>query len=503
MNNTTFERLISVHISPWTCLGLAVLILATVLGNTLVLSAIFLDKRLHAPSFFLIANMATADLLLGISVLPFSSILEILDDRWIFGQTLCTTWLALDVLCCTASIIALMAVSVDRYIGVTRPLKYGLIMTIRRTVYLIILVWTISILTSVVPLFGLTDRSKINKTLDRIETCKVNKNTFYTIFSSMVSFYIPVIILLILYSRVYQEAKRQGEKLENERRRLFQIDYQIASEQVRQEENHQTLLSNGHLKPTIRRSSADHENDLSAHENQSDDDDHSDQNSTTRQSETKNQRSLLASLKYRSFGRRLFSKMKRNSTLQSLHLPHFHHQSAAREELVVIKRKLRNLKREKKAFHTLVLILGALLICWLPFFVTLPVISILKHVGWIKDENTENTWFKITFWLGYCNSAVSCSIFSFSSNDRSIDHLAQSVCLRIFESSNSSSFSSSYLSTLLLFLASMSKRKRTTRSNTSSSNTKWFVNNGDISNSSSTNKFSFGRCSSKQDQSGT
>lgn len=274
-----------VHISLAACFGFAILILATVLGNTLVLLALFLDKRLHAPSFFLIANMATADLLLGISVLPFSSILELLDDRWIFGRGFCSAWLALDVLCCTASIIALMAVSVDRYIGVTRPLKYGSIMTIRRTVYLIILVWAISILTSVVPLFGLTDRGNMGKgsnvTADRPDTCKVNKNTFYTIFSSMVSFYIPVVILLILYSRVYQEAKRQGEKLENEKRRLYQIDYQIASEQVRQEENHQ---ANGHTKP-VQKSFQDQ--DLLGQENASDEDDHSDQLSTTKNSQVR------------------------------------------------------------------------------------------------------------------------------------------------------------------------------------------------------------------------
>lgn len=80
---------------------------------------------------------------------------------------------------------------------------------------------------------------------------------------------------------------------------------------------------------------------------------------------------------------------------------------SANDELMIVKRKLHNLKREKKAFRTLGLILGALLICWLPFFVTLPLMSILKHRGVVfKDENTENTWFTITFWLGYCNSAV-------------------------------------------------------------------------------------------------
>jgi adrenergic receptor beta-2 len=178
---------------------------------------------------------------LGISVLPFSSVLELLNDRWIFGKSFCSAWLALDVLCCTASIIALMAVSIDRYIGVTRPLNYGSIMTTRRTIYLIIIVWGVSILTSVVPLFGLTDRGKISTDTEladeQRDTCIVNKNTFYTIFSSMISFYIPVVILLILYSRVYQEAKKQGKKLENEKRRLYEIDYQIKSKQVEQQQS--------------------------------------------------------------------------------------------------------------------------------------------------------------------------------------------------------------------------------------------------------------------------
>jgi hypothetical protein len=62
---TTLPVILNPDVSPAACIGFAVLILSTVLGNTLVLSALFLDKRLHAPSFFLIANMAIADLLLG------------------------------------------------------------------------------------------------------------------------------------------------------------------------------------------------------------------------------------------------------------------------------------------------------------------------------------------------------------------------------------------------------------------------------------------------------
>lgn len=61
-NNTTSTN---TDISPIASLGFTLLILATVVGNSLVLLALYLDKRLHSPSFYLIANMAVADLLLG------------------------------------------------------------------------------------------------------------------------------------------------------------------------------------------------------------------------------------------------------------------------------------------------------------------------------------------------------------------------------------------------------------------------------------------------------
>ena len=112
----------------------------------------------------------------------------------------------------------------------------------------------------------------------------------------------------------------------------------------------------------------------------------------------------------RSVSKRISTTLRPNSQTPSPHLPPYSAQHTGsicpNDELLIIRRKLHNLKREKKAFRTLGLILSALLICWLPFFVTLPVMSILKHHGMVNDENTESTWFKIAFWLGYCNSAV-------------------------------------------------------------------------------------------------
>jgi hypothetical protein len=77
----------------------------TILGNILVILAFVIDKQIRqgGMSNYLIINLAISDLLLGIAVLPFSASYSTF-GFWYFGKFLCEFWLAIDVLCSTASI---------------------------------------------------------------------------------------------------------------------------------------------------------------------------------------------------------------------------------------------------------------------------------------------------------------------------------------------------------------------------------------------------------------
>jgi len=88
---------------------LAVINLIVIVGNCLVILAVFISTKLRTVTNLFIVSLAVADLLVGLAVLPFSAMWEIL-EIWIFGELWCSVWLAVDVWMCTASILNLCAI---------------------------------------------------------------------------------------------------------------------------------------------------------------------------------------------------------------------------------------------------------------------------------------------------------------------------------------------------------------------------------------------------------
>jgi hypothetical protein len=143
-------------------------------------------------------------------VLPFSTTQQLL-NYWPFGDVFCDVWLTTDVLCCTASIYSVLAISIERYIGVTQPLHYNIYVTKMRVYFVIMFVWFVSFMISMTPFVGWR-KPKLNK------ICEVNDNVAYAIFSALTSFYIPLLIVLVVYYRIYQESSKQLEFLKTGRK---------------------------------------------------------------------------------------------------------------------------------------------------------------------------------------------------------------------------------------------------------------------------------------------
>lgn len=102
---------------------LLLLILSTLLGNTLVCVAVvrFSHLRSKVTNFFVI-SLAVSDLFVAVLVMPWKAATEVA-GFWPFGA-FCDVWVAFDIMCSTASILHLCIISVDRYWAISSPFRY-------------------------------------------------------------------------------------------------------------------------------------------------------------------------------------------------------------------------------------------------------------------------------------------------------------------------------------------------------------------------------------------
>ncbi|XP_059473995.1 dopamine receptor 2 [Neocloeon triangulifer] len=184
---------------------------ATVLGNGLVIAAVVRERYLHTATNFFILSLAVADCLVGLVVMPFSALYEVLEKQWVFGLNWCDAWRSLDVLFSTASILNLCVVSLDRYWAITDPLTYPNRMSNKRAVLLIATVWLCSSLISF-PAIVWWRLDRQGRPVPDLK-CPFTDNLGYLLFSSTISFYLPLFVMVFTYCRIYRAAAVQTRSL--------------------------------------------------------------------------------------------------------------------------------------------------------------------------------------------------------------------------------------------------------------------------------------------------
>lgn len=186
---------------------LIVIIFGTIVGNILVCVAVCLVRKLRRPCNYLLVSLAVSDLCVAILVMPIAMFYE-MQGIWIFGDIVCNLWVSFDVLSCTASILNLCMISVDRYFAITKPLEYGVKRTPKRMIVCVILVWCGAACISLPPLLILGNVHRMEENGHQIAACIVCQSFGYQLYATLCSFYIPLVVMMVVYYKIFRAARK-------------------------------------------------------------------------------------------------------------------------------------------------------------------------------------------------------------------------------------------------------------------------------------------------------
>lgn len=294
----------------------------------LVCLAVCASRRLRCLTNCFIVSLAVTDLLLGVLVLPFSALLQLTND-WPLGPGFCNFYISMDVMLCTASILTLLAISVDRYLAVTMPLRYASMVLPWKVAVAMVSVWTVSLAVSFLPIqmgWNTVNGTVQNRGPEASErSCRFELNRPYVLTDSLLTFYLPLVAMCWTYLKILRIARAQAKRITSAR-------------------------------PTC--------------------------------VATYNRKNSSA-----------VTTVVSNVTALTL--------------------------REHKATVTLAAVIGAFVVCWLPYFIMFTVLGLKEH----PDPNTVPAY-PIVMWLGYANSALNPILYGALNRDfrSAYSHLLRCRC---------------------------------------------------------------------------
>ncbi|KAJ3590435.1 hypothetical protein NHX12_008386 [Muraenolepis orangiensis] len=362
---------------------LTLLIFLIVFGNVLVCIAVSREKALQTTTNYLIVSLAVADLLVV--------------GEWSFSKIHCDIFVTLDVMMCTASILNLCAISIDRYTAVAMPMLYNTRYSSRRRVTVMIsVVWVLSFAISCPLLFGL------NNTATRDPSQCVIANPAFVVYSSIVSFYVPFIITLLVYVQIYLVLRKRRKRVNTKpkQRGGQTADHNVAvslKDKCTHPEDVRlcTMIVKANGSFSVNRKKVIFIKELLMPAKS---------NASPSSAPPTPPEDGLKPVKNGDTGKEALVGPAPvvAKAFQTQALPNGKTQTSM---TTMSKRKISQ-QKEKKATQMLAIVLGVFIICWLPFFIT----HILNtHCTKCK---VPAEMYNLFTWLGYVNSAVNPIIYT-------------------------------------------------------------------------------------------
>ncbi|XP_063921752.1 octopamine receptor beta-3R-like [Zophobas morio] len=354
------------------------IIVSAVLGNALVIISVHRHRKLRVITNYYVVSLAMADMLVALCAMTFNASVELTGGKWLFGYFMCDVWNSLDVYFSTASILHLCCISVDRYYAIVRPLEYPITMTHRTVSFMLANVWILPALISFTPIFlgWYTTDDHILYREKHPNVCKFVVNQYYALISSSISFWIPGIVMVTMYCRIYKEAIRQ-------RKALSRTSSNIILNSIHQHRtSYRDRYGDHYLHPS--------------------------DGELTTVGQINGGRRSTSSGSAVSYGTTV---TEFNTAMNS------RDNSKAATELNLngtsIRQQSKSWRAEHKAARTLGIIMGAFMLCWLPFFLWYVITTLCGD-----DLCPTPDWLiGMLFWVGYFNSALNPLIYAYFNRD--------------------------------------------------------------------------------------
>lgn len=181
----------------------ALIIVVSLLGNIAVCGVILRTRSLRrSVNACFILSLAVSDLMTTCLVTPFELELTISHGKWRHGEIMCIVYTTAYLLTVPTSILTLLALTFYRCRTLKDPLdrfKESPLMTRRRALLVVCILWAYSMLFSLAPVLGWKPSPKsVN-----FGYCSFNISRIYSVLSSMLNFVIPLLAASFINCRMY------------------------------------------------------------------------------------------------------------------------------------------------------------------------------------------------------------------------------------------------------------------------------------------------------------
>uniref|UniRef100_A0A183CF62 G_PROTEIN_RECEP_F1_2 domain-containing protein n=1 Tax=Globodera pallida TaxID=36090 RepID=A0A183CF62_GLOPA len=170
----------------------------SVVGNSIVVVVILQQRSMRSVTNLYLLNLALSDLLLSMPPTLVSSLVYC----WVFGDLFCKLLAYLQPVVVTASAYTLAAIALERYYAICKPLHSRVWHTRAHAMFVISLVWLVSVIANVFMLFMYEERSYNRNGLNCAPKFEPIVHFGYQIYMTFVLLVIPLVTMTVLYGNV-------------------------------------------------------------------------------------------------------------------------------------------------------------------------------------------------------------------------------------------------------------------------------------------------------------